>query len=162
MYRKIFAGMFVLIFLLSGVLPAAARKEDSGIPPDPAVLAAFDELQTYISDFPGQVPGKGLHNSLIKQLQGAEAAYRRGQPSDSMNQLNAYLNHTRALSPKKGAELLNDLYYRGVLLRNDLAGGLPEGYTCPRQPVVEDCLTHSPWPDLVAASISTNPAQPYE
>lgn len=162
MYRKIFAGMFILIFLLSGVLPAVAWNKDSRIPPDPAVLAAFDELQTYISDLPGQLPGKGLCNSLIKQLQGAEAAYWRGQPCVSMNKLKAYLNHTRALSPKKGEELLNDLYYRGVLLRNDLATGLPEGYACPHQPAVEDCLVQSPWPDLVAVSISTNPAQPYE
>ena len=162
MKKIAFVSLVATILLLSVRPSVRPKKNDNGFSPASSVLASFSELQDYIEALSDAYLRKGLRNSLVKKLDSAEASYQRGQPCVSLNILEAYLNHARALSHKASQVLMDDLYFRGVLLRNDVMASLPQGFTCPREPELFECYEQTPWPDLLPQSMSTNPAQPYK
>ena len=113
----------------AGVLNGA-----DGFSPDPAVLAAFDELQTYIDGLPNDTLQKGLKASLIRKLKNAEREYGRGEPCTAADMLNAFLNEAQALHRGKRLEIAEDLYNRCWTLLYDLLVSLPGGMECADYP----------------------------
>ncbi len=132
--KRISPCISVLIFLLSIGSLAGAAKGGDDFSPDPAVLAAFDELQEYITNLPDDVLKKGQKVSLIKKLTNSEKAYKRGQPCTAANILQAFLNETQALHRGKRLEIAEDLYNRGWALLYDLLAGLTAEQECSRFP----------------------------
>ena len=111
-----FYGVF--LFIMGGA-PSLSSAADNYVP-DNDVLSEFDVLQLHISDTPRTELSKGLNNSLSKQLNAAEKAYKRGKGCTAANILGAYLNHTNALIRGKGVAVAENLRNRGSILQNNL------------------------------------------
>ncbi len=124
----------LLIILLQYVSLSAAPNNKANHPPDPGVVAAFDELQQFITELPNNVLNKGLRNSLTKKLRNAEKAYNKGRPCTAANILRAYLNQTQALRKGKRREIAEELRNLGWMVRHGLLASLPEGMSCPGHP----------------------------
>lgn len=119
---------WVFMFLMGGA-PSLSGAADNYVP-DTDVLSEFDVLQLYISDTPRSELNKGLNNSLIKQLNAAEKAYKRGKGCTAANILGAYFNHTSALIKGKGVAVAEDLRNRGAILQSNLLLSISESVQC--------------------------------
>jgi hypothetical protein len=93
---------------------------------DPAVIAAFDELEVYVAGLPNDVLGRGLRSSLLSKLEAAEAAYRQGRPCTAANVLNAFLEATQDLREGDRTGIAEDLYAKARRLRQLLLASVPE------------------------------------
>ena len=133
---KTLLGIIALSVLLSIGLPAESQKGPPAAPADPAIVDAFDTLESYVATLPSDLLTRGQRNSLIKKLSNAERAYTRGQPCTAANIIRAYLNQTQALRHGQRLPTAEDLYNRGRTLQHDLLARLPEGETCPGHPRV--------------------------
>jgi hypothetical protein len=125
------AGVFWSTFVL---LVAGNALAAGPFVPDPQVVVAFDDLETYIAGLTDAAIGsgsRGIRTSLTRKVENAEAAYaKRGQPCTAANILGAYLNEARALRQGRRMGLAEDLYNRGRTLRDDLLLKLPPGSAC--------------------------------
>jgi len=151
------SGRFLvsILVLLSCALPVRAQT------PNPEIEAAFEEQIAYVSALPPEAFPQGLRQGLLSKLQIARIRYLDGKPCTSANILTAFMHRARALSRRpEYLEIGMDLYYRGLLLRNDLLLSLPEDQTCPKKPVDAGCFEEAPWPELVAAELHSQPELP--
>lgn len=143
------------LVLLSLGLPAAAQ------PPNPQIAGAFEEQIAFVTALaPDELP-RGLRQGLLSKLRFAHNRYLRGQPCPAARFLSGFSRRSKAVSRRPAyAALGTDLYYRGMLLREDLLLALPDGATCPTKPAEVDCFDEAPWADLAAIEVNSQPANP--
>lgn len=150
--RRILVATLVL---LSFALLAEAQI------PNPQIEAAFEEQLAFVTALPPDALPHGLRQSLLTKLRIGHRRYLRGKPCPAANILTAFMFRSKAVSRRPAyAALGTDLYYRGLLLREDLLLSLPEDAPCPKQPVGTDCFDEAPWADLVAIEVNSQPANP--
>ena len=150
--RRILVATLVL---LSFALLAEAQI------PNPQIEAAFEEQLAFVTALPPDALPHGLRQSLLTKLRIGHRRYLRGKPCPAANILTAFMFRSKAVSRRPAyAALGTDLYYRGMLLREDLLLSLPEDAPCPKQPVGTDCFDGAPWADLVAIEVNSQPANP--
>jgi len=132
MERKALLGVCISILLLSICFFVPSDACSPPASPDPEVLSAFEELQEYIADLPGDTLRKGQRKRLIRKLVLAERQYKRGRPCLAVNILRIFLNQTQRLRRGACIAIAEQLNNRGRALRAILIGSLPEGNMCRR------------------------------
>jgi hypothetical protein len=98
--------------------------------PDPGVLAAFDELESYIEKQSDDRLDSQARRSLLANLENAEQAYRLGSLCQVLNMIKAYLNELQAIRQAASKDqgdpgrvaLAEELYNRGRTLGNNFVG----------------------------------------
>ena len=101
------------LFVLSAALLVSPQA--AAVPPDPGVVADFDELIRYIGTIPDSDLNKGQKNSFSQRLENAKRQYSDGQICAAANMLGAHLNESQA-ARKKSAAAAEQLYSRGRAL----------------------------------------------
>ena len=129
---KVGIGFLIVfsVFLVAASHTTAVAKSNRFAPPDPVVLEEFDDLEMFIADLPPAELKKGTRRSLIKKLERAESAYKKGRPCTAVNILRAFLNHTSALIRRNKVDIAEELRNRGWMLRYSLLASLPQQVSC--------------------------------
>lgn len=113
--------IMILISLFTCILASntvwAKNGRIKNFAPAPEVIAEFDQLQNYISELLETQLAPANKTSLVKKLDAAESAYKRGNVCTSANILNAYLNHTNAMLRAQHSPYAEDLRNRGQMLQ---------------------------------------------
>jgi peptidase C25-like protein len=115
--RRILFSIVIAAALIALVQPMPAL---AALPPDPAVLATFDDLLAYIASIPADQLNKGQKNSFSQRLMNARRLYEQGQVCPAANILQAHMNESQAFRQGRGVASAEELYNRGRQLRDML------------------------------------------
>ena len=132
----------VLLLAASLLFPPAA----AAIPPDPGVLADFDELLRFVQTIPETELNKGQKNSFSQKVDNAKKQYEKGQVCAAANMLGAFLNEAQAARKNKSASAAEQLYGRGRALRDAVLRA-----AAPSDPCFDASLGQVPAVQIVAS-----------
>ncbi len=104
--------------LVFAFLVAASATAQAPLRPDPAVLASFDGLVSFIAAVPADQLNKGQKTSFTQRLDNARRAYESGQICTAANVLGAELNEAQAARRGTAVAAAEELYDRARRLRD--------------------------------------------
>ncbi|MGA7616859.1 MAG: C25 family cysteine peptidase, partial [Thermoanaerobaculia bacterium] len=135
---RIFPSALAAILCITASIPPATARVTTH-PPEPGIVASFDELLDFIGAIPADQLNKGVKNAFLSRVRNALDAYERGQVCTAANVLQASMNQAQALRRARSIAVAEELYNRGRQLRDEIVRS-----EVPPSPCADSSLDRSP------------------